>query len=53
MNEIIDTSTRLFMAVVGPSGSGKKRIIFQIFEKENFLPQIWKSLNFLTMIFNL
>ena len=36
MNKCIDTSIRLFMAVVRPSGSGKTELIFQFLNARNF-----------------
>ena len=40
MNKIIDTSTRLFMAVVGPSGSAKTKIYFKLLKGRTFLPNL-------------
>ena len=36
MNKRIDTSTRIFMAIVGASGSGKNELIFEILMGNNF-----------------
>ena len=36
MNKIIDTSTRLFLAVVGPSVSGKTELIFNFLKGRTF-----------------
>ena len=38
MNKIVDTSTRVFMAVVGPSGSGKIELIFKLLKGKTFYP---------------
>ena len=39
MNKIISTKDRVFMAVVGPSGSGKKQLIFNILLRGTFQPR--------------
>ena len=39
MNKIVDTSTRVFMAVVGPSVSGKT-VNIQTFERKNILSKV-------------
>ena len=52
MNKIIDTSTRLFMAVVGPSGSGKPELIFKLMTGRSFFPK-FERVFFFTKIFNL
>ena len=43
MNKVIDTSTRLFLAIVGPLGFWKNRADIQIVERKNILSQISKS----------
>ena len=37
LNSIIDTSTILFMAVVGPSESGKTELIYKLLTRRNFI----------------
>ena len=39
MNKIIPTSDRIFMAVVGSSGCGKRNLIFRIIEGNTFYPK--------------
>ena len=48
MNKIIDTPTRLFMAVVAPSGSGKTELIFKLLTGRTFYPK-FERLFFLVM----
>ena len=38
MNKVIDTSTRLFLAIVGPLGSGKTELIFKLLKEKHFIP---------------
>ena len=40
MNKVIDTSTRVFMAIVGPSGSAKTDLIFIILMENTFYPNL-------------
>ena len=40
MNKVNDTSTRVFMAIVGPSGSGKNELIFKLLTENSFYPKI-------------
>ena len=40
MNKVIDTSTRVFMAIVGPSGYGKTELIFKFLMGNTFYPKI-------------
>ena len=46
MNKIIDTSTRLFMAVVGTSGSGKTELISKLLIGRTFYPKFGRVLFF-------
>ena len=39
MNKVIDTSTRIFMAIVGPSGSGKIELILKVLMGNTFYPK--------------
>ena len=38
-NKIIDTSKRVFMAIVGPSGSGKRELIVKLLMGNTFYPK--------------
>ena len=40
INKIIDTSTRLFVTVVGPSGTGKTEFRFKVMKGRTFYPKI-------------
>ena len=42
MNKIIFTNDRLFMALVGPGGSGKTRLIYSMLASPIFYPPIEK-----------
>ena len=46
MNKIIFTNDRLFMAVVGPGGSGKTRLIFSMLASQTFHPGFSKVFYF-------
>ena len=46
MNKIIDTSTRLFMAVVGLSGLGKTELIFKLLKGETFYSKFSRVIYF-------
>ena len=46
MNENIDTSTRLFMVVVGPSESGRTELIFKLLTERIFYPEFERVLFF-------
>ena len=47
MNKIIFTNDRLFMAIVGPGGSGKTRLIYSMLASPTtFLPAIEKTYYF-------
>ena len=46
MIKIIDTSTRLFMAVVGPSGSVKRELNFKLLKVRTFHPKFESVLVF-------
>ena len=48
MNKIVDTSTRVFMAVVGPSGSGTKDLIFKLLKGKTFYPRFKRAIFFYT-----
>ena len=52
MNKIIDKLTRQFMAVVGPSESGKTELIFKILKGRSFFPNL-EEYYFFTKIINL
>ena len=40
MNNVIETSTRLFMAVVGPSGPGKTELTFKLLKRNLFITNL-------------
>ena len=40
MNKVIDTSKRIFMAIVGPSGSGQTELILKLLMGNTFYPKI-------------
>ncbi len=42
MNKVVIVDTRLFMAVVGPSGIGKTELIFQMVDGKTFQPRFEK-----------
>ena len=46
MNKIFDTSTRLFMTVVGLSGSGKTELIFKLLKGETFYSKFSRVIYF-------
>ena len=46
MNEIIFTTERVFMSVVGPSESGNPRLIFSMLTSKTFNPRFQKSYYF-------
>ena len=46
MNKVIDTSTRLFWAIVGPSGSGKTELIFKLLKGKTFYPKFQRAIYF-------
>ena len=46
MNKKIETSQRLFMSLVGPSGCGRTFFIFQLLENNSFIPQFDKIFYF-------
>ena len=48
MNKIVDTSTRVFMAVVGPSESGKTELIFKLLKRKTFYPRFKRAIFFYT-----
>ena len=48
MNNIVDTSTRAFMAVVGPSGSGKTELKFKLLKGKTFYPRFKRAIFFYT-----
>ena len=46
MNKVIDTSTRLFLATVGPSGSGTTELIFKLLKGKIFYPKFQRGIYF-------
>ena len=46
MNKVIDTSTRLFLAIVGPLGSGKTELIFKLLKGKTFYPKYRRAIHF-------
>jgi len=46
MNKIISTKERVFMSIVGPSGSGKSRLIFELIKQNVFQPAYKKIIYF-------
>ena len=46
MNEVIDTSTKRFLAIVGPSGSGKTELIFKLLKGKTFYPKFQRAKHF-------
>ena len=46
MNKVIDTSTRLFLAIVGPSVSGKTELIFELLKRKTFYPKFQRAIHF-------
>ena len=46
MNKVIDTSTRLFLAIVGPSDSGKTELIFKLMKRKTFYNKFQRAIYF-------
>ena len=42
MNKFFDTLTRLFMAILEPSASGKTELIFKLLKGRTFYPKVGK-----------
>lgn len=46
MNKVISTEERVFMSLVGPSGSGKSQLIFEMLKNDVFRPAFGKIIYF-------